>query len=389
MITYMERRKLIKSEENQLSVGNLPSCTIIVPCFNEESTIANTLQSLLELDYPKNKLCIVAVNDGSTDETPLILKSYEKFENITIYHKENGGKHTALNLGLDKTQTELVGCLDADSYVHKDALKKIAVYFDDSDTMAVTPSIRVHNPKNIFEKIQNIEYNYGSFVRKIFSHMNCLYVTPGPFSIFRRSVFTDIGFYKPAHNTEDIEIALRMQSHKFKIKNCHKAFVDTTTPRTFVTLYKQRLRWTYGFIRNALDYKHMFFRREHGNLGLFALPLAPIYIISALYIMFTLLFNVLEYALEYIARVRVTGIQAGWPQFNLDWYFVNTDTKTFLWGVSLLLLVTIIILGHRFADKKVKLMDFVYTFILYGIISPSWLFISIYKTLFRKKTTWR
>lgn len=391
MITYLEKRKSISQEETKEPDHSLPlpSVSIIIPCFNEGKTILGTVQSLLHLDYPKEKIKILIVDDGSTDDTLSVLKKYENDSTIKIFHKENGGKHTALNFGLERVTSELVGCLDADSYVEKGALKKIVTYFEDKTAMAVTPSIRVHNAQNILERIQNIEYNYGSFVRKVFSQINGLYVIPGPFSIFRKKVFDTLGNYKTAHQTEDIEIALRMQNNKYRIVNCHKAYIDTVTPKTLRTLYKQRLRWTYGFIRNAFDYRSMFFNKKHGHLGMFILPLAPFYILSALYLVFSIVYNFSYKIADYITKIKVTGIDLKWPDMTFSWYFINTDTKIFLLIVSFALLCTIIVLGHRLTGQKIKILDFVYTFFLYGLISPSWLIMSIGKAVLRRKIGWR
>ena len=196
--------------------------------------------------------------------------------------KENGGKHTALNFGLSQSKSELIGCLDADSYVDKDALKHIVQYFEDKQTMAVTPSVKIYQPKNILQMIQSVEYGWGIFIRKVLAYLGALYVTPGPFSIFRREVFEKIGSYRHAHNTEDLEIALRMQAHHMKIANAHNARVYTVAPDTLKKLYKQRLRWTFGFIKNVIDYKFIFFRKQYGNLGIFILPMASVSIISGI-----------------------------------------------------------------------------------------------------------
>ena len=102
-----------------------PAVTVIVPCFNEEKTVQKTIKSLLNLDYPKDKLQIMIIDDGSTDNTEEILEQYKNNPQITLHYKPNGGKYTALNYGIEKTTTEFVGCLDADSFVEKSALKNI------------------------------------------------------------------------------------------------------------------------------------------------------------------------------------------------------------------------------------------------------------------------
>ncbi|MDP3875282.1 MAG: glycosyltransferase family 2 protein, partial [bacterium] len=134
LITYLEVREELSLEEQHLrkNIKWFPTVTIIVPCFNEEHTVDDTIQSLLSLDYPKGKLSIIAVDDGSTDETRNHLARFESHPQISVLSKNNGGKHTALNLGLEKVESDLVGCLDADSFVNSDALKKIVPFFDDA-----------------------------------------------------------------------------------------------------------------------------------------------------------------------------------------------------------------------------------------------------------------
>jgi cellulose synthase/poly-beta-1,6-N-acetylglucosamine synthase-like glycosyltransferase len=93
-----------------------PHVAVIVPCYNEEKTIGGTVESLLALDYPREFLSIVLVDDGSKDKTVAVMDSYKENPQITVIHKENGGKHTAVNLGIERSpQAEFVGCLDADS----------------------------------------------------------------------------------------------------------------------------------------------------------------------------------------------------------------------------------------------------------------------------------
>ena len=153
LITYLEVREELSLEN--LHVGKdikyFPTVTVIVPCFNEENTIDDTIKSLLNLDYPKEKISIIAVDDGSTDGTREKLLSLESHPQISVLLKKNGGKHTALNMALEGVQSDLVGCLDADSFVAADALKKIVPFFTDVSIMAVTPSIKVHNPTSVLQ----------------------------------------------------------------------------------------------------------------------------------------------------------------------------------------------------------------------------------------------
>ncbi len=101
LISFFENHKKIKDEESY-KIDVYPTVTIAVPCWNEEKTLSGTIDSLLSLSYPQDKLTIIIVDDGSTDKTLSIAKAYEeKYPHIVkAFHKENGGKHTAVNVAL-------------------------------------------------------------------------------------------------------------------------------------------------------------------------------------------------------------------------------------------------------------------------------------------------
>ena len=295
LITYFERRKILHNRVHEVVTAHdkLPSVTIIVPCYNEQYTAGKTIASLLALNYPTHKLSIVAVNDGSTDGTREALEVFRTHPQVRIVHKENGGKHTALNLAISSATTDLVGCLDADSYVVPDALMRLVRRFSDPTVMAVVPSLHIHEPRTLIQVIQKTEYIIGVFLRSIQAELDAIYVTPGPFSIIRKSVFDTIGLYKKAYNTEDMEFALRMQAHGMKIANAHDAVVYTSSPRTIPALYKQRVRWTSGFLSNITrEYRFMLLKPAYGHMGGFILPTM---IISAFSIIFVILMFIYDF----------------------------------------------------------------------------------------------
>ena len=143
LLTFISRDAKYRREKKRLEAG-FPSVAVIVPCFNEESTIGGTVESLLALDYPTDKLEIVLINDGSTDNTCAVMDCHASHPQVTVIHKENGGKHTCLNIGAKHTHAEFIGCLDADSFVHPGALREIIPHFDDPSVAAVTASMTVH-----------------------------------------------------------------------------------------------------------------------------------------------------------------------------------------------------------------------------------------------------
>jgi len=388
LITYIEKRKTIKTEYLEMTGTNWPSVDIVVPCFNESKTIIATINSLLDLNYPKDKLKIMVVDDGSTDDSLKTLEVFKKNTQVEIHHKENGGKYTALNFAIENSHADLFGCLDADSFVDKDALKNMLPYFENEKIMAVVPSIKVYEPGNILQKIQKIEYGWGIFVRKVLTYLNALHVTPGPLTIFRKKIFDNIGKYKHAHQTEDLEMALRMQKHNYKIANSHRSIVYTVTPKTIKTLYKQRRRWSYGFLKNAIDYKFMFFKKEYGNLGFFILPLAVISIFSALYLATNFVISNANIILEQITRISVVGIS--FNKINFDWFYFNTSLTSVIAWFTILGTLTLVLLSIKLSEGKLKIKTELFYFLfIYPIIAPFWLFSAVFNTIFSKTITWR
>lgn len=237
-----------RATRERTRVTHTPNVAIIVPCWNEASTVGGTAESVLALDYPKDKLRLILVNDGSTDSTASAMDTFAGREGVTVVHQQNGGKHAALNAGIALAKdAELIGCLDADSFVEKNALLEIIPCFDDPRVGAATAAMSIHKPRTLLEQMQNAEYVLGIALRHILASVNGLHVTPGPFSFYRRSVIEELGGFRNGHNTEDMEMALRIQRAGYRIDSAHTAQVFTAVPRTVPALVKQRVRWTTGF----------------------------------------------------------------------------------------------------------------------------------------------
>lgn len=393
LITYFENRLEIKNEtkaQANVKLKRYPSVTIIVPCWNEETTVSRTIHSLLNLNYPKNKLKVMVIDDGSSDNTWSVVQKFQNNPQIELYSKENGGKYTALNFGISKLTTDLVGCLDADSYVHKDSMKKIALYFEDKETMAVAPSIKLWQPKTVLQLLQKVEYGFGIFTRKLYHYMNAIYITPGPFSIFRREVFENLGGYKHAHNTEDIEIALRMQKNGYKITHAHDAIVYTVPPKTMKALLKQRVRWSHGFIMNTADYRGMIFNKKYGNVGMLILPMACISLLSVLFISCVTVYNIVKALITEFIKIKTVGWNLQWGLPNFDWFYVNTEMLALIGVVVATGSIFMIVMSKKMSEGRFDLgMDLIYYLSLYMFIAPLWIIKAAFNAIFSVRTSWR
>ncbi len=392
LITYLEVREEIKLEDTMIAKGpkSFPSVTVIVPCFNEEKTVIKSIKSILNLDYPRSKLNLILVDDGSEDGTWKSLRKFRAHPQVRIITKENGGKHTAVNLALEGVTTDLVGCLDADSFVTPLALRKIVPYFDDATIMAVTPSIKIYEPKGILQYIQKTEYSWSIFLRRMLSSLGALYVTPGPFSIFRTRVFHELGGYKKAHMTEDMEMAMRMQQNHYKIVNSHGAYVYTVAPAKLGALVKQRVRWTYGFLNNAIDYRAVFFNKKYGHFGMFIMPIATLSAVTSLVLVSRVLVNFISNLWHTFVRFQTVGFSGKFSFPSFDWYFINTGVLPMVVITALILTLVILFLAMRLADGKFSFSrGLVYYLFFYAFLTPLWLTQSLWKTIFRRQISWR
>ncbi len=388
LISYFEKKD--SKIEKSLSEEDYLSVTIIVPCFNEETTVERTIISLQDLDYPKNKLKIMIIDDGSTDRTWNNIQKFKNDSRIVLFQKENeGSKFSALNFALKRIDTDLIGVLDADSWVSKNALVEYMYFFLDPEIMATIPSMVIAEPDSLLRKAQKAEYDLGLFARKAFSNINSIYITPGPFSVFRKYVFDTLGPYKEAHHTEDAEIALRMQKHHYKIAYSEKSIVYTVGPKKLRQLVKQRVRWVYGFIKNIFDYRVLFFKKEYKQLGSIVLP------IGIFRVFLTVVFFPLSMWLlisPWILFIKKTAVIGYRPEFSwsFDWFYVGVNQLQIFTLIGLFMAVFTVWIGRELiSDKRKYTIDILYMFIMYAFIAPIWLIKSSWNAALSKKESWR
>jgi cellulose synthase/poly-beta-1,6-N-acetylglucosamine synthase-like glycosyltransferase len=386
LLTLMENRKRVF--RNPLT--KYPSVTVVVPAFNEEHTIGRTIESLLDLDYPKEKIEIIVVDDGSNDDTLRVARMYES-KQVKVFSKPNGGKGSALNFALAKAKGEFIGALDADSFVHRDSLKKIMSHFTENDIVAVTPSLKVYGPKTVLQKIQYIEYLMGVFLRKIFAFMDSIHVTPGPFTIFRKSFFDKYGGYDEDNITEDIEVALRIQTHNLKIENAIDASVYTVAPSKFKELMNQRVRWYCGFMQNTYHYKHLF-SPKYGTLSMFVLPSALISVILVVVAFFYSIFTLASNSYTNIKNLIAINFDfVRMMTFRMDPFFTDYGTILFFSAISLVIGVVIILLAKNLSKEQDVKIKYFYIFYLlfYWMLYGFWWIVAFYHFITNKKVSWR
>ena len=385
LVSFLNRRHVAAGHPED--GAHTPSIAIIVPCWNEVKTLAVTMHSLLALEYPHDKLEILVVDDGSTDNTLEVARTFEYDSRVRVLQKQNGGKHSAMNLGLANTHAEFIGCLDADSIVAPTALMRIVPVFHNPRVAAVTPGILIKKPENLLQHMQEAEYRLGIFVRYTLASLGSAYITPGPFSIFRTAVIRQTGGWRHGHSTEDLEMALRIQEAGYLIGNAPRAIVYTGTPRTIPALFRQRVRWSYGFLRNGADYKHMFANSKYGNLGLIILPTALLSIGIAVYFFAHLLLSLISTISHTFIRFQILGIGFS-PHFNF--FYINTSALWFIVIASVILVVALISVGTFIGTGQRRPPVGTPLFVLfYTMLAPLWLGTAAFRAVFRTGVRWR
>ncbi|MGD9730835.1 MAG: glycosyltransferase family 2 protein [Desulfamplus sp.] len=261
----------------------LPGCTVIVPAFNEGKQVFVTLQSLAASDYPKEKLQLIAVDDGSVDDTwEWIKKAKEELGDkvITIKQPCNKGKRHALYAGFQQSTGEVLVTVDSDSTVDADTLRNlVSPFVVDKKVGAIAGNVRVLNmDKGIIPKMLDVVFVYSfDFIRASQSVVKAVMCTPGALSAYRRNVVMDIlnewlnqtFCGQPANIGEDRAMTNLILREGYHVLFQQNAKVYTEVPVKYVNLSKMYLRWARSNVRETIAMTRFIFKnfREGSKLG--------------------------------------------------------------------------------------------------------------------------
>lgn len=291
--------------------------SILAPAYNEEATIIESVDALLQIQFPDFE--VIVINDGSTDTTLERLREhYELYEvppplempvdhktirqvyrsrrhrELVVVDKENGRKADALNAGLNVADKELVCAIDADSILEPDVLMKmLRAFVEDDRTIAVGGIVRVANgctirhsvieevdmPDSYLPRIQALEYLRAFLFGRVgWDYMKSLLIISGAFGVFDRAAVLKVGGF--LHDTvgEDMELVVRLHRyHKdndipYNIRFLPEPVCWTQVPEDWETLGKQRNRWQRGLFDTLWRHRSMLFNPRYGRLGMLAMP---------------------------------------------------------------------------------------------------------------------
>lgn len=256
----------LREQSQDVVVETWPELSVLIPAYNEAGYIGDTIESFLTADYPLAKLDIVVIDDGSTDSTYQEAQAYAS-DGVTVLTKENGGKHSALNYGLNRTDSPLVLTVDADSVITPDAIKEIVRSLEASpDAAAVAGNVKISNRGKPIADLQALEYILGiNTFRRVFDLLGVVTVVPGCLGLFKREAIETIGQYSSDTLTEDFDLTIELLKRGFKIYHSN-AVVYTEAPDTWENLYQQRIRWFRGNLQTVVKHGRIFTKPKFGIL---------------------------------------------------------------------------------------------------------------------------
>ena len=295
-----------------------PGVSVLVPAFNEQAVIVESVRSLLALRYPRHE--VVVVNDGSTDGTMSRLREAfdlapvqvairdeipaapvrgtyvsRSHQGLLVVDKENGGRSDALNVGISAARNPYVCVIDADSMLEPDALLKVSKpILDDPQLLAATSGtirivngcrvdhgrvLEVRTPRSRLATIQVLEYFRGFLVARVgWSRLNALGIISGAFGLFHRSLVEAVGGYWTETVGEDFELTIRLHRHlretgePYRIVFISDPVCWTEVPEQLGTLGRQRRRWQRGLWEGLRRHRRMIGNPRYGIVGLLAMP---------------------------------------------------------------------------------------------------------------------
>lgn len=373
LILWFEGRDKSKGKQKT----KLPNVSILVPAYNEGHVIEKSLERLMGIDYPRDKLDIIVIDDGSIDNTYAIAKKFEA-RNVRVLRKRNSGKASTLNFGLKHARHEFVAVMDADSFMDRKALKECVAHFDGDDVAAVTSHIIVKRRKTLWEKLQHTEHMIVAVMRKAQEGANVINVTPGPLSVYRKDVLEKLGGFDERSIIEDVEIAWRILKHGYKIRMAFNAMVYSIYPDSFSMWFRQRRRWVVGGLQTFFKYFNTIFDRKSHGVGNWIIPTSLVGYVFALtgtsifaYLASMKIFNFALYA--------VRAFSLGSNPFTRFEFAYSVDLL-FIYGVIMFALSLFIIrLSIGVHSNRPSLPILLLFLTLYPTLLTANLLISLYK----------
>jgi hyaluronan synthase len=330
-----------------LSDEDLPSVTVIIPAYNEGAGVAHSIESIARSNYPRHKLQIIAIDDGSKDDTwhhmDAIAKHYPDIV-CAIKMDQNGGKRQGLRVGFALAAGDVLVTMDSDSVVERDALRSLVTPIAvDPRIGAVAGNVKVLNrDAGVLPRMMRASFVLAfDFTRAYQSRIRSVLCTPGAFSAYRRtaveSVLNDWNHQtwcgKPSTIAEDRALSNLILREGHEVVFQSDAVVWTNVPTTYKQMARMYQRWERGNLRENITYGTFAFKpfRKrywfHANAE-WALSVADM-VVPYLLIVASLLYGIINpfFMLKYLAFIVIFGA------VMQSYYWMKEKNSDFIYGI--------------------------------------------------------
>jgi len=255
----------MKSDEAE-SASRPPTVSFIIPAHNEEKTIERKLKNTLTLNYPKDRLEVIVIDDGSTDKTPLILKKIQRswFPELKVIRQSRKGKSSAENKGLQNSKGKIVVISDADVPLDSNSLRFMVEDFNDPKVGGVTCTVKASK-----ENILTLNFDLGLRVRSLENEIDSAFGMAGSFVSFRKSIVSEID-ERIFSSDADTGVRIRKRGYKVVYDPRIIAYVDKWVegkPTSIIGFLKKSKHMFFGSISMFWRHKDMLFRNRYGIFG--------------------------------------------------------------------------------------------------------------------------
>jgi len=296
-----------------------PEVSVLIPAFNEEAVIVDTVRAALASEY--KKLEIIVIDDGSADRTAeFVRENFGSDPRVRLLLQANRGKPAALNHGLAEATGEIVVSIDADTIVDPPAIHLLVRHFADPKVGAVAGNVKVMNRNRWLTRWQALEYiTSQNLEKRAFDLLNCIPVVPGAAGAWRADLLRANGGFSGDTVAEDTDLTLTIRRNGWKILYDEDAVGRTEVPETVEALIRQRFRWTFGTLQAVWKHRDAVGKPRYGTLGWIAIPNIFLFqiVLPLVSPVIDLLF-LLSIALWGLAQLRIAELPQLWTLQDVE-----------------------------------------------------------------------
>ncbi|MBI3404120.1 MAG: glycosyltransferase [Acidobacteria bacterium] len=249
-----------------------PRVSVLIPAYNEEDAIIETVRSALDADYPDVE--VIVVDDGSSDATSeRVQETFGNDPRARLIRQSNRGKPVALNNALAQATGDVIVTIDADTAIDPQAIAMLKRHFSDPRVGAVAGNVKVANRERWLTRWQALEYiTSQNLEKRALDLLNCISVVPGALGAWRASIIREQGGFSADTVAEDTDLTLAIRRAGWRIAYEEQAIARTQAPETPGALVRQRYRWTFGTMQAIWKHRDTLARWKYGTLGWIAIP---------------------------------------------------------------------------------------------------------------------